>query len=136
MASFLASPSHLVGEFELNPSSGRLHLEGIDFEWGNIATIAKELKIQNLQTNSKALQKLNPKYICHLDNLNKKQEEYIIDKFRISTDSLSFLKNKADLLVVNSENKIFYISVKDDLSDSKLGQVCNKEYGKAQLRLS
>lgn len=133
MAGLLASPLHLVGEFELNPLNGRVNLEGIEFEWGNIATIAKELKPHNLQTNSNAILRLNPKYVCHLDNLNKKQEEYIINKFRISTDSLSFFKNKADLLVVNSENKIIYISVKDDLSDSKLGQVCNKEYGKAQL---
>ena len=133
MASFLESPSHLMDEFELNPLSGRVTLEGIDFEWGNIATIAKELNVQNLLTNRNALLRLNPKYVCHLDNLNKKQEEYIIDKFKISTDSLSFSKNKADLLVVNNEDKIYYVSVKDDIADSKLGQVCNKEYGKAQL---
>ena len=74
MASFLESPSHLLNEFELNPLSGRVNLEGIDFEWGNFASFAKDLKIQNLLTNRNALLRLNPTFVCHLDNFNKKQE--------------------------------------------------------------
>jgi hypothetical protein len=133
MASFLVSPLNLFDEFEHNPLSGQVNLEGIDFEWGNIANIAKELKTQYFESNSGKLQRLNPTYICHLDNLSKKQEEYIVNRFKISTDSLSFSKNKADLLIVNKEDKVIYVSVKDEVGDSKLGQVCNKEYGKARL---
>ena len=133
MASFLASPSNLFDEFADNPLSGQVNLEGIDFEWGNIANTAKDLKTQHFESNRSKLQRLNPKYICHLDNLSKKQEEYIVNRFEISTDSLSFSKNKADLLIVNKEDKVIYVSVKDEVGNSKLGQVCNKVYGKAQL---
>lgn len=133
MANFLEEPSHLLREFQNNPYGGRANFEGVDFEWGNISTIAKELKVEYSHTKKRSLSNLNPSYICHLDNLNKKQEDLLIGHYKISADTLSFNKNKADLFLVEKDNSIIYISVKDEVGDSKLGQVCNKVYGNAQL---
>ena len=133
MARFLTDPQRLLFAFESEPNGGSVILEEINFEWGNISGLLSVLKTQKIYTHESKFLDLNPKYIYHLDNLSSKQEQSIIKTFDIKSEALSFQTNKADILLVDRANKVTYISIKDELGLTKLGQVANKEYGAAKL---
>lgn len=133
MARFLTNPHWLLEAFEADPNGGSVTLEGINFMWGNIAGLIPALMTRQLFIHDSRFLDLNPKHIYHLDNLSSYQEQSIIETFDMSSGALSFQTNKADVLLVNSSNQVTYISIKDELGLTKLGQVANKEYGLARL---
>ena len=133
MARFLTNPLLLLLAFEAEPNGGSVTLEGINFEWGNVSGLISALKNRELYTHESKFLDLNPKHIYHLDNLSSHQERSIIETFNIRPEALSFQTNKADVLLVNMANQVTYVSVKDEMGLTKLGQVANKEYGSARL---
>ena len=133
MARFLTNPHRLLLAFEAEPNGGSVSLEGINFEWGNISGLISLLKTWHIHTHESKFLDLNPKHIYHLDNLSSNQEQSITKTFDIGPAALSFQTNKADILLVDSAKKVTYISIKDELGLTKLGQVANKEYGAARL---
>ena len=133
MARFLSNPDSLLLAFEIEPNGGCIEIEDIYFTWGNVAGLLSALNTRKLLTHEPKILDLKPKYIYHLDNLSSDQEQMIVDKFKIRIEALSFHANKADVLLIDSANQVTYISIKDELGLTKLGQVANKEYGSARL---
>ena len=133
MARFLLTPQSLILAFETNPNGGWTELEGINFIWGNVSGLLPPLRAQVLFTHEPKLLEWKPKHIYHLDNLSKVQEKLIVQQFNIRSEALSFHSNKADVLLVDANDRIRYVSIKDQSALTKLGQVANKEYGSTKL---
>lgn len=133
IAGFLNAPSNLVQAFRAEPSGGNAKLEGIDFVWGNVADLLTSMNTEQVSTHDAVFTSLDPKYVVHLDNLSNRQKKLMIDEYEIPSESLSFQSNKADLLLVDKNDNLIYISLKDEEKITKLSQVANKNYGSAKL---
>ena len=133
IAGFLDNPSGLIVELQHKANGGSTEIQGIEFVWGNIAELLLSMDTENLQSHKSALLEMNPKHVYHLDNLSPSQQKAMVENFDISSKSLSFHLNKADVLLVDDKNNPIFISVKDETAITKLGQVANKKYGSAEL---
>jgi hypothetical protein len=133
MARFLSLPNLLIQAFEEQPNGGSVELEGINFVWGNVSGLIPALKTRPLSTHESKFLELNPKHIYHLDNLSTDQERLIVNQFNIRPEALSFQSNKADVLLIDEDNQVCYVSIKDEVGLTKLGQVANKGYGTTRL---
>ena len=133
IAGFLNEPSDLIHAFKTSPDGGDAKFEGIDFVWGNIADLLSSMNVEQVTTHDAVFTSLNPKYVVHLDNLSTGQKKLMIDEYNIPADSLSFQLNKADLLLVDKNNILICISLKDESKITKLSQVANQSYGTAEL---
>ena len=100
-----------------NPNGAKITLENITVEYGKIQGLVEYLDLS--EQISKPFD-INPNYIGHLDNLNNKKINR--KKANLEKDSLSSNTSKVDLLIIDNNKDIFYISYKDEYSITKLGQ--------------
>ncbi len=128
--SFFKNPKLLLDFIKENPNGAKFTLENITVEYGKIQGLIKDL-----DSNEKMDRPfdINPNYIGHIDNLNNEKKKLIEKKFNLEKDSLSSKTSKVDLLIIDNNKDIFYISYKDETT-TKLGQLSKtNSYGKAEL---
>ncbi len=129
--SFLNAPKALASYVMANPTGGKPELEGITFEYGDVR---RHLKFLN-QSKIDCPFKVQPKFVCHLDNVNADRKRQIEIQFGLSSGSISSSQVKADLLFIDEAGVPYFVSVKDVNEPSKLGQISREmHYGKASLR--
>ena len=133
IAGFLENPLDLYTAFEREPRGGFAELEGIEFVWGNIAELIKNIDLEFSKKRQLRTLDVAPKHVFHLDNLSGAQQDLMMSKFDVPAKSLSFHLNKADVLLIDEHLNSIYVSVKDESAITKLGQVANKVYGSAEL---
>ena len=135
MLGYLVKPILLLQEFALQPDGGSITLEGICFEWGKIEKFLKDIDLDDYQKHVGEVLALNPQYVCHRTQLTSDQKKEILRRFGIPKKVFSS-QNKADLILVDRDNIVKYISYKDiNASTAKLSQTSSKKqtYGTAEL---
>jgi hypothetical protein len=135
MLGFLQNPDTLISAFHANPLGNGVPLEGISFAWGDISSLLPHIKLGDSKLHSSEILGLKPQFICHLWNLSKKQR-LLLKKIETSSGSMLSEDAKADLLLVDCDKNVKYISCKDADSLAKLSQKGKKKqlYGTAELR--
>ena len=135
MLGYLVEPSLLLQALTLQPDGGSITLEGICFEWGKIGKFLQDITLDDYQKHVGEVLALNPQYVCHRTQLTSDQKKEIPRRFGIPKKVFSS-QNKADLILVDRDNVVKYISYKDiNASTAKLSQTSSKKqtYGTAQL---
>ena len=135
MLGFLQNPESLITALHANPMGNGVPLEGIAFVWGDISSLLPHIKPDDSKLHSSEILGLKPQFICHLWNLSKKQRLFL-KKIETSSGSILSEDAKADLLLVDCDKNVKYISCKDADSLAKLSQKGKKKqlYGTAELR--
>lgn len=136
MLGFLQDPDALIAEFHAYPAGTGVLLEGIVFVWGNISSLLPHMKPGRSKIHSAEILGLDPQFICHLWNLSEKQRRSLKKKVKTSSGSVFSEDAKSDLLLVNRDGDVKYISCKDAASLAKLSQKgkASQLYGTAELR--
>ena len=136
MLRFLRHPDALIAEFHAYPAGTGVLLEGIVFVWGNISSLLPHMKPGSSKIHSAEVLGLDPQFVCHLWNLSEKQRRSLKKKIKTSSGSVFSEDAKSDLLLVNRDGNVNYISCKDADSLAKLSQKgkASQLYGTAELR--
>ena len=131
MFGFLNNPTDLHKAFKANPLGTKVDIDGITFEFGNIALLLPSVK----STNPIKPFDIKPKYVIHVDRLSTIRKKAIENRFKLLEGVLSSQRSKVDLCLIDDEGKPLYISFKDASSICKLGQISREEsYGNAKLK--
>ncbi len=118
-----AQNSEALLEFIINnPNGGIYSINGTIFEFGNIKRLVQYLIINKCKKPFN----ITPKYIGHIDHLPKSRKLEIESKYDLVEGSISSQKSKVDILLIDTDNKPYYISYKDSDSVTKLGQISAK----------
>jgi hypothetical protein len=130
MFGLLKSPEKLAYQIARSPKGATVDLEGIRFEYGNIARLVDHL---DASEPSKPFN-FQVKYVCHLDGVPASRKRVIEKDFGLVQGAISSKDTKADLLVIDKRGNSYFISVKDPNKPSKLGQKSGAvSYGNARL---
>ena len=135
MLGYLVEPVLLLQKFTSQPDGGSITLEEIYFEWGKIEKFLPHITLDDYQKHVGEVLDLNPQYVCHRTQLTSDQKKEILRRFGIPKKVFSS-QNKADLILVDRDNIVKYISYKDiNASTAKLSQTSRKKqtYGTAEL---
>ena len=135
MLGYLDEPLLLLQKFTSQPDGGSITLEEIYFEWGKIEKFLPHITLDDYQKHVGEVLALNPQYVCHRTQLTSDQKKEILRRFGIPKKVFSS-QNKADLILVDRDNIVKYISYKDlNASTAKLSQTSSKKqtYGTAEL---
>jgi hypothetical protein len=116
------NPEALLQLIISNPDGGIHNLDGILFEYGNINRLIPYLSINECTKPFN----ITPKYLGHIDHLNKSRKLEIEKKYNLTPGSISSQKSKVDILLIDTNNQPYYISFKDSSSVTKLGQISGK----------
>ena len=131
MFGFLNNPSVLHKSLKKNPRGAEVEIEGITFEFGNIALLLPSVST----TNPIKPFDIKPKYVIHVDRLSTARKRAVEERFKLLEGVLSSQRSKVDLCLIDDEDCPFYISFKDASTMCKLGQISREEsYGEAKLK--
>lgn len=131
MFGFLNNPSDLHKALKKNPLGTKVEIDGITFEFGNIALLLPSVS----PTNPIKPFDIKPKYVIHVDRLSTARKKAVEKKFKLLEGVLSSQRSKVDLCLIDDEDCPFYISFKDASTMCKLGQISREEcYGQAKLK--
>ena len=129
--SFYQDPNVLIEFMNDRPRGGSTNYEGIAFEYGEISRHTEFLGLSEIRNPFD----IKPQFVCHLDSVNIKRKREIETDFELEPNCLSSKTVKADLFFVDSNNRPYFVSVKDTDKPSKLGQVSTETfYGQAHLQ--
>ena len=115
---YLRTPQILLDLIQSNPNGGIYEVDGIKIEYGGIARLVSSIEIANVDQPFD----ISPVYIAHVDHLSKARKLKIEAEFNLIEGSISDQNSKVDILIIDSNNKPYYISFKDADSVTKLGQ--------------
>jgi len=114
----LNAPQKLRDLITQSPTGARKELEGIVFEYGNVARLEPGIAVSNPVRPFN----IETSHAFHIDNLSQARKLEIEDEFDLRSGSISSRDTKVDLLFVSGTNP-YYISFKDADEQAKLGQV-------------
>ncbi len=128
---YLNDPRKLLEHIKKKSSGDSVIFEGINFEYGNIARLIDDIEISNINRPFS----IRPKYICHVDHIGKSRKIEIEKLYRLKGDPISSSDSKVDILIIDDQGNVYFISYKDSDEVTKLGQRSAKlECGDAVLQ--
>lgn len=126
-------PDFVLRQMRDSPNGGTTNDGAIQFEWGNVSSLLKH----QLRTSARITQvSSQPRFVYHVDRLPKRRREEVERIHSLPTGSISgsLSDTKADLLIVDNDNRPYFISFKEVEGQAKLGQVSGStSYGQACL---
>ena len=126
----LEHPRDLLKQLKSEQKGAALSLEGISFEYGNIEALVPHLDSESGQWPFQS----KPSHICHLDSIPAARKREIEQAYGMEPESLTGRTSRADLFIQLDNDESVFVSVKDDSTNAKLGQVSTPtEYGSASL---
>lgn len=126
----LESPAALLKAIRRNPNGAIVELEGVQLEFGGIAGLIPHLDPE------RAFWPFDcpARSVHHLDNISADRKRTLERLHGLDDGSLAGQRSRADVLVILANGRSLILSVKDDETTAKLGQVSARTtYGGATL---
>ncbi len=134
MFSCLMKPAGLLTQMRRSPTGTVVEIEGITFEFGNVASLVRETpNATDLSLKEWPFEE-RPSHLYHLDNISADRKRTLERLHDLPGGSLAGRSSRADLLIRMESGRPVLVSVKDDSRTAKLGQVSSSTaYGRAEL---
>lgn len=126
----VSSPRQLTSYIKQSPAGGTVTIDGVAVEYGNVRSLVSHL---NAKTAIFPLPK-PASFAGHIDSIKADRKRVLERLYGLPGGSLTDSKSRTDVLIIATDGRPYFLSVKDPSTSAKLGQVSTRtKYGGASL---
>ena len=115
----VSNPLLLSQVMKANPYGTEIEMDGVLVEYGNISTLLPHLNPGNGVTPFMTV----PKFAGHIDSIRIDRKRALERLYGLPAGSLTGATSRTDVLLIATDGRPYFLSVKDPSTAAKLGQV-------------